>query len=367
MNKLYLPGLNGIRAIAALIVVMAHFTQIFGISMGFSFYLYKDGDLAVTLFFVLSGYLITYLLLLEKDKFQKIDLKAFYVRRILRIWPLYYLIIFSGIAIMYFMYHQNLLNKNDGNLTEIIFYIFFARNFVVALHPVPIDHGYPILVILWSVGVEEQFYLFWPLLIKTFKKSINVIFVFLAAFSILKIIIRVFYFNTFLSPLISQTRLDCMAIGAIGACLVLDTRLYATYVSRIIFNPFVQLLSWAVLIIGFTVLIKPFSIFTNDFYSLFFIILIINVSQNKNTLISLEIKALNFLGRISYGIYMYHVSVMMILQKFIYKPPNTIFYYFLYLFIVIALTVAVAYLSNKYIEAYFLKKKSLFAKIKTTN
>ena len=147
MEKIHLPGLNGIRAIASLMVVLAHFTQIFGITMGFSFYLYKDGGIAVTLFFVLSGYLITYLLLLEKHKFKKIDLKAFYLRRILRIWPLYYLIIILGVAIMFFMYNQNLLNRNDGNLTEIIFYLFFARNFVVAVHPIPINHGYPILVI----------------------------------------------------------------------------------------------------------------------------------------------------------------------------------------------------------------------------
>jgi peptidoglycan/LPS O-acetylase OafA/YrhL len=367
MNKIYLPGLNGMRAIAALIVVIAHFTQIFGVLFGFSFSLYNEGGLAVTLFFTLSGYLITYLLLLEKEKFGTISLKAFYLRRILRIWPLYYLIIILGIVIMYFFYNQNLLNSADGNLTEIILYIIFAGNFVGAVHPVSIHESYSILVILWSLGVEEQFYLFWPLLLKVFKTPIKIFLFFLAGFAIIKIVIRLFFVDTILSPFISQTRLDCMAIGAIGAYLVLDKTLYKNYVRPFLFNKFVQIFAWVVFAIGFTIWLKPFSIFTEDLYSVFFTILLINVSKNENTIITLEAKLFNFLGRISYGIYMYHVSVMFILAKFIYKPPDTIFYYFLYLTIVILLTVLVAYLSNQYIESYFLKKKSLLSKIKTTN
>ncbi len=370
MNKVYLQGLNGIRAIAALLVVIAHFTPLFAMQEGLSFSIYHGnypGGLAVTLFFVLSGFLITYLLILEKENFKNIDLKAFYLRRILRIWPLYYFIMIAGILVMYLMYHQNLLQKSNGNFSITVLYFLFAGNYSEAIYQVSFNHTFSIIAILWSVGVEEQFYLFWPWLIKFFKKSRTVLLAFLAGYIVLKIIIRVFFANTFLSPLINLTRLDCMAIGGIAACLVLDATTYTTIIARFVFNRYVQITAWIVFVIGFTLLPMPFSIFSDDFYAVFFAVIIINVSQNKNTLISLENGIFNFLGRISYGIYMYHVLTMFVLQKIIPKPADTVFNYFLYLAIVIGLTVTVAYLSNRYIESYFLKKKSLFAKIKSKN
>src|SRR4051812_1692668 len=97
--KLYLPGLNGIRAIAALIVIVFHidnYLPMFNLpQIGFS--THQMASYAVVIFFALSGYLITYLLLAEKKRFQQIDLAKFYMRRILRIWPVYYVVILMGI------------------------------------------------------------------------------------------------------------------------------------------------------------------------------------------------------------------------------------------------------------------------------
>lgn len=96
---IFLPGLNGLRAIAAIAVVISHITLIFS-TFGSDFKLFGSDDkgnpnayllasYGVTIFFVLSGFLITYLLILEKEK-KPINIKSFYIRRILRIWPLYY-------------------------------------------------------------------------------------------------------------------------------------------------------------------------------------------------------------------------------------------------------------------------------------
>jgi len=370
MNKIYLPGLNGIRAIAALMVVVAHYGQILAKDLGFSFSIYQQrspGGLAVTLFFVLSGYLITYLLILEREKFKTIYLRSFYYRRILRIWPLYYVIIILGIIVMYYLYDKNLLNRSNNNFSITILYFVFAGNFSEAIYQVSFNHLFSSISILWSVGVEEQFYLFWPLLIKLFKKSIYVFIYFLIGYIILKIIIRIYFVNTFLSPLVNLTRLDCMAIGAIGACMVLDTKLYVKYISSIIFNKYLQLFAWIIFVIGFIYLPMPLSIFSDEFYSIFFTIIIINVSQNKNTLIRLESGIFNFLGRISYGIYMYHVLIMTIVVKIIAKPVDNIFNYFLYLIFILLFTITIAFLSNRYVESWFLKKKSLLAKIKSQN
>ncbi|MBP6663030.1 MAG: acyltransferase, partial [Paludibacter sp.] len=89
-NRIYLPGLNGLRALAAITVLISHiFQDTFG-NWGLEYLnlpLFTDG---VTLFFVISGFLITYLLLQELGKTKTIDIPKFYIRRILRIWPIYY-------------------------------------------------------------------------------------------------------------------------------------------------------------------------------------------------------------------------------------------------------------------------------------
>src|SRR5579863_968679 len=92
-SPLYFKGLNGVRAIAALIVLVCHidqFSRLFNVQK-IGFYEHGMASYAVDMFFVLSGYLITYLLFAEKEKTGTIRLKKFYLRRILRIWPLYYL------------------------------------------------------------------------------------------------------------------------------------------------------------------------------------------------------------------------------------------------------------------------------------
>src|SRR5882724_8754058 len=103
----YFPGLNGIRAIAAVLVIFAHvneFAYLFRLS---EFYTKIDiGAVAVTIFFVLSGFLITYLLIEEIQQFGKISLRKFYVRRIFRIWPLYYAVILLSVILYPYMFHQ---------------------------------------------------------------------------------------------------------------------------------------------------------------------------------------------------------------------------------------------------------------------
>src|SRR5258706_4011675 len=103
-SALYFKGLNGVRAIAALIVVLSHIDQFSDVLQ-----IKKPGFLgngmggyAVDMFFVLSGFLITYLLFLEKEKTEHISLKKFYLRRIFRIWPLYYFALFVAILLIYF-------------------------------------------------------------------------------------------------------------------------------------------------------------------------------------------------------------------------------------------------------------------------
>ena len=104
--KVYLPGLNGVRFIAASMVMVSHIEQgksTVGLANWFSeeHPLIYRGELGVTLFFVLSGFLISYLLLTEFKTTQTISIRNFYIRRVLRIWPLYFLIVFLGWVIVH--------------------------------------------------------------------------------------------------------------------------------------------------------------------------------------------------------------------------------------------------------------------------
>jgi len=118
------------------------------------------GILGVNFFFVLSGFLITYLLLVERQNTGRIDIVAFYVRRALRIWPLYFVCVFIAYA-----FHLGLHRGAKPPLTGLLtFTVNFATIHSFALPVAQQEHAAPLAPWLWSVGVEEQFYLVWPLL-----------------------------------------------------------------------------------------------------------------------------------------------------------------------------------------------------------
>jgi len=204
------PNLDGVRAIAAWMVVLAHIwaSTIFNFQKLTSIDLAPLGPIAVSVFFTLSGFLITYLLLTEKQSFQKISLPAFYLRRILRIWPLYFLVLISGF----------LLSYESMSWKGFLLALFFMPNiaFVLKLVPYIIDP-------IWSIGVEEQFYIFHPIIVQTAKKNLIFIFIFLVLVMVsLKTSTIFFHGNvvSFLKDLLYVTRFDNMFIGAIAACML---------------------------------------------------------------------------------------------------------------------------------------------------
>ncbi len=112
---------------------------------------------SLDVFFIISGFLITQLLLRERDLNGMVDLKAFYVRRLLRIWPLYFFVI--GLAILLSVFDRS----QALGWTDVVSYLLFAGNWGPAL-----GYSLPplILIPLWSVSFEEQFYLLWPLVLR---------------------------------------------------------------------------------------------------------------------------------------------------------------------------------------------------------
>ena len=118
---------------------------------------------AVNMFFVLSGFLITYLLLTEGELNTGINIKKFYIRRILRIWPLYYLVLIISLFFIYF----GIIKEPHEIWNSVIFYSFLLANI-----PYVLSISIATITPLWSVAVEEQFYIIWPHLFKS-KKNIH--------------------------------------------------------------------------------------------------------------------------------------------------------------------------------------------------
>lgn len=170
--KLYFKNLNGLRFFAAFMVLICH------IELNKKYFKLTNnrevtrflGDLGVDLFFVLSGFLITFLLIKEKEYFEKINFKNFYIRRILRIWPLYYFIVILSLFILpkFSIFHINgsffEFENNMEAIKIMLLFIFILPNVLYLIKPIAFSAQ------TWSIGVEEQFYLIWPFIVNRFKK-----------------------------------------------------------------------------------------------------------------------------------------------------------------------------------------------------
>jgi peptidoglycan/LPS O-acetylase OafA/YrhL len=151
-NSHHIPSLDGIRAISILMVLYGHLTGTRGFPNGMDSTLGDAlGDIAhlgVLVFFVISGFLITSLLMSEREKTGTISLGKFYLRRVLRIFPAFYALVFALLAATWLGW----IDLTGGDFA-------YALTYTVNYYP---DHPWQIGH-LWSLSIEEQFYLLWPL------------------------------------------------------------------------------------------------------------------------------------------------------------------------------------------------------------
>lgn len=381
-DSVYFPNLNGLRFIAAFMVLYDHlkfFKKVFGADQ------YKFpgeanfGGLGVTLFFVLSGFLITFLLLEEHRKFGRIQLRFFYMRRVLRIFPLYFLtILLSFFILPHFISIPNFSEYNPmfahpGNtpltisddpsfFKKLLCFVFFVPNLSYLIYDlVPFGSQ------LWSVGVEEQFYFFWPTLLILFRKRL------LAVLLIISVVIalspmlldHLVDYSTHPRLLIVKNfiyyfRIDSMAIGAIMAYLLASGK----GLLKFIYHPLVQ---WATIlcILSGLCLNVSFAYFTNQAYSVFFAILIVNLASNPRPVISLENSALRYLGKISYGLYIYNpLGIVLSLHACsLLFSHETILFNAVFFVTSILATILLSAASYYFFEEKFLKLKPRFSKI----
>ena len=344
---------------ASLAVVVSH-TLLAGPSIGLPAR-EKGLDLAgfgVTIFFALSGFLITYLLMMEKGKFHTINIKAFYIRRLLRILPLYYFyLLLAVIAISFFQ-----LIELPGTLG---FYVFLSANV-----PFILGMAMPLVGHYWSLGVEEQFYLFWPWVVARTKRLTRILVYSIAVFILVKVALSILYrYTGVLWPfsILSVSRFDCMAIGALGAKLAFDDN---KIFKKIVFNPIVEIIAWGVIALLFLNSFHIISSVDNDIIAVVTVVLIMNVSLNKRKIICLDKPVLNFLGKISYGIYVYHPLVILFSTKTINSMDFSLTRgqkLFTVLALVLFFTISIAWLSYEFFEKRFLRRKDRFAVITSSS
>ncbi len=352
-NVAYFPGLHGIRAIAALLVLLGHTDQFAPLvhlrASGFQ----ATGITghAVDLFFVLSGFLITYLLLDEKERSGRIHIKRFYLRRILRIWPAYY----TAILLSCLLVAAAIIPPTERMGLSILLFSGMMANLSYAM-------GFAVqtMVPLWSVGVEEQFYLVWPHLVQRAAHPVRAVLVVFAGYTLVKLVVYFLFPSlTGLFTLILLSRIDIMCLGALGACWVQGDHA----ILRFIFRREVQVIAW-LLFAAMCVLgpLKLHVLVDQEVNALVFVVMILNVATNPHTLVSLENAVLRWLGKVSYGIYVYHMIVIHVVA-FAFVRLAIPASHLLWFCTVVPLTALVAFVSYRCIESRFLRLKERFAPV----
>jgi peptidoglycan/LPS O-acetylase OafA/YrhL len=371
-TRVFFKGINGLRFFAALAVIITHIELLKG-SFGFKHYwkepmVFNLGGLGVYFFFVLSGFLITYLLLKEKEEFGKITIKAFYIRRILRIWPLYYFVLVLGFFVLPFFigiqipYLQESFEKNYN--INLLLYLFILPNLAFSLFP-----AVPHIGQLWSIGVEEQFYILWPLIIAKARSVSKTLFGIIAGLVFIKILVLVagqWYaqekWYRALKLFVAMSKFECMAIGGLGAYVLFRE---IQVILNFIYKRWMLWISVALI----PVLIYFAPAMLQDgihiVFSVLFLVIILNISNQSRFL---EHPLLSYLGKISYGIYMYHFmiipTVLFFFRKMDFRIGNFPLNVAIYL-TVIAMTILVSGVSYKFFEKRFIRMKSGFSLVKS--
>jgi peptidoglycan/LPS O-acetylase OafA/YrhL len=210
----HVPALDGVRGLAILLVMLCHFTLYGGIEpkglLDLAFTrIATSGWIGVDLFFVLSGFLITGIL--YDTKASAHYFKSFYARRVLRIFPLYYAFLFGFFVLLPAIYSQSRTLQMLAH--EQAWYWAYLSNFLVAIEGWPKAPG--TIGHYWSLAVEEQFYLAWPLVVFSFdRRQLIRICVGLIFASLFVRIVLLSHGEMIAAYVLTPARADTLAVGA---------------------------------------------------------------------------------------------------------------------------------------------------------
>ncbi len=343
------PALDGIRGVAILSVLAVHTNHIFGWSI------LSGGNLGVDIFFVLSGFLITSILLAEVHEKGKIDLKRFYIRRALRLVPaLVAMLVVLAVASPY-LYSPE---EARDTIRAIPLAFLYVTDFAIAIYDTPLG----VLRHTWSLSIEEQFYLLWPLMLLILslmvvrRRKIAGWVVFLVfIFAVYRVFIWMegnsvprTYFNV-------DTRADALLVGCLAGMLFSWGLIPKRGVRILNFGSMLAVLGLGVGLVA-TDNATTFLYFGG--FTLFAIaaaLLILGSLEHPDSIISgaMTQPALVWIGRISYGVYLWHYPVFKAVR---YLDAA----WYQQLVVALFVTFAVSYFSYRIIERPFLRMKERF-------
>ncbi len=349
-NRLgYRPGLDGLRAIAVTGVIMAHFWE----------WILPGGFIGVDMFFVLSGFLITTLLLEEKDRTGRISLRYFYARRALRLLPALGLLL-AVLAVWAFLAEPSpLRNSTIKAFPSTIFYYsnwyrgFFGNDVGALGHT-------------WSLSLEEQFYILWPALTLVFlayrrglKFLLGACLVGITAAALLRWQLAERNFTEEATRRLIKLRGDILLVGC--ALAIANVKGWLPQLSR---RLVVLVTAGSLAVLGYFGLLIRDGVHDPRFFqggytfvALACAVLVYRVvCQPSGVLVRfLSTRPLVFVGRLSYTLYLWHVPMRDIVKPRLGVLPSQ-----LRPFAVLALTIVVSVLSFKLVEQPALRLKDRF-------
>ena len=363
--RFYRPELDVLRCLAFFLVFTSHVLPFPHAAVGFHpLYALQEGvSGGVPLFFILTSFLITELLLREHEATGTIHVKAFYVRRILRIWPLYFLVLGLAVAL------PHLVHSFDDIGIYVAPFALLSGNWVI------VHHGWfhnPLLTPLWSTPVQEQFYLVWPLLMLWWgpRGIVRMAAVLLPLAWLLDWSLPALHYSR--SPVLWCNSINQFQFFALGACLALVLHRRPLAMSAPI-----RVLLFALGAAAFFLAGTPCH-FINDFMPstpaytlggylaldagcLLLCVAFLGAKMPRFT------HPLIYLGKISFGMYIFHYTILAIVAAAVKKKLHTAAS--LQLLATYAVTafasIALAALSYRYFEKPFLRLKSSFAFIRS--
>ena len=383
-KPIHFPWLTEARFFAAFAVLIHHTAQarwLAGLGSQPFGWIEHLGNHGVRVFFVLSGFLITHLLLTEKAKTGTIAIKKFYLRRVLRIWPLYYALLAVAIAIP----AGWLVVKEPSMLATLASAKFqdwpIKFTLLACLLPNLALMAYPAMLGFaqaWSVGVEEQFYLLWPVLMKRLgdKPLLALGGVLSVKVAIVLAFNYIFFFSGIqLTPQLHQQlacafnfvnifQIEAMVIGGTAAYLLLQNRQFFVSLTR---NNLFKLATGICMVVCLS---QAWSQLHEQIgCDIVYALLLLTLTLNGPKLPEFIEKPLSYFGKISYGIYMLHPLVICLVVKALSMtriPVSNTFFGVLMCLSIIALTLLFSSASYELFERRFLNIKKKYMVIESS-
>lgn len=375
-RRLHYKDLDALRFFGFLLVFLMHIKTFFSEEIAADTSSYIDhfltfgGTFGIEIFFTLSAFLITVLAIREIEYHGGFKLLSFYKRRLLRILPLYVvilLLIFIGIpktvAFLDLNYHFK--------FPPLLPFVTFSSNYYFYINGADYFTG---LVILWTIAVEMQFYIIWGFVIKVVGKNLKSICYAIVAAGIIYRIFSGFFtewqiFKDYHSYYNTLYYLSDFGIGALIAIHVREKKDLVEYIKSMDKNMinYVYLFSIAYLLFsgifyGNTILHVTNAIIIPSFIGF----VIIEQTFSSNSVFKLrKLKFISHIGKISYGAYMYHILVMdfLVFGVAVWQGELTGLTKFTFPFVAFTISIIIAHLSYKYFEKPFLRFRREFKRL----